>query len=100
MSSKETLKQKIDDLIEITLDEANKSDKERIAAAVQAFKIIRKSGILDATIVDKLLDEDTSEIIESGEKLFRGAKRLFDRLQGKKANEPTSSSGTRRRRRA
>jgi hypothetical protein len=56
--------------------------------------------VLDATIVDKLLDEDTSELIESGEKLFRGAKRLLGRLQGKKDSSQTSSSGTRRRRRS
>lgn len=100
MSDKETIKQRVDDLMEVTLDDRNKSDKERIAAAVQAFTMIRKHGLLDASIVDKILDEDATELIESGEKLFRGAKRLLDRIQGKKGDEPaTSSSGTRRRRR-
>ena len=100
VSDKETIKQRVDDLMEVTLDDRNKSDKERIAAAVQAFTMIRKHGLLDASIVDKILDEDATELIESGEKLFRGAKRLLDRIQGKKGDEPaTSSSGTRRRRR-
>ena len=100
MNDKETVKQKVDDLIEVVLDERNKSDDERLTAAVLACKMIRKHGLLDASLVDKILDEETTEIIDSGQKLFQGMKRLVDRFQGRGGDDRASSSGTRRRRKA
>lgn len=79
---KKRYRKKVDDLIELALDERNGSDSERLNAATQAFRIIREQALLDGSVVDQLVDPETSEFIEDSEKFLRGAKRMFDKVRG------------------
>lgn len=67
-------RKKAKDLMAIALDDRNKEDKERVAAALNALKIIDRYGLLDSPI-DSLLDGSSEEI--------RAAKTVVDTLTGR-----------------
>jgi len=84
-------REKAKGLIAIALDERNKEEKERIAAAFNALAIIERHGLIESPLAG-LIDPETREMIDSGEKFIRGAKKIYDRFQGR------SGGGGRRRR--
>lgn len=88
------VRQKAKDLIELAHDEST-TDKERVAAALNAAKLIRKHGLLDSPLDGMLDNNETVQAAKSivdiifDPELRRNAKKVRDGI----------SSGIRRRRR-
>jgi hypothetical protein len=70
-------RKKVKDMIRKALDERT-PEKERIVTAMKAIAFIEKHKLLDSPL-DGLLDEETTDLIRSGEQFFRGAKKIIDR---------------------
>ena len=64
-------RQRAKDLMAVALDERNNSDKERLAAAFKALKIIRDHSLLDSPL-DGILQSDNETV--------QAAATIFDRL--------------------
>jgi len=64
-------RQKAKDLMKVALDERNNSDKERVAAAMQALQIIHKYDLLTSPL---------DGIMQSDNETVQAAATIFDRL--------------------
>lgn len=59
-------RQQVKDLIELAVDSTNDNDKERIASAMKACRMIRKYDLLESPL-DAFAN---NEIVQAGRKIF------------------------------
>lgn len=59
-------RQQVKDLIELAVDSTNDDDKERVAAAMKAVRMIRKYDLLDSPL-DALAN---NEYVQAAQKIF------------------------------
>lgn len=82
------LRRKAKDLIELAVDDSG-NDKERVAAAMQAAKLIRKHDLLDSPL-DGLMD--------SGDETVQAAHTIFETLTDPKLRQSVKKVADRFRR--
>jgi hypothetical protein len=70
------VRQKVKDLVELAADDRT-PEKERVAAAFKAIRIIRKHDLLSSPL-DGLLEDD--EVVEEITSFVSGAKKIVGRL--------------------
>jgi hypothetical protein len=83
-------RQQVKDLIELAVDSTNDDDKERIAAAMKAVRMIRKYDMLESPL-DNIAN---NEFVRAGRKFFD----LFNDPAVKKVRNRVTQEVARRRR--